>query len=236
MISGPDEARRAVREQIGHGADLIKIYADWDYPTLTVAEMQVVVEEAHKARRKVAAHATTPEGIRNAVLAGVDSIEHGHGADRAALELMKSKGVYLVPTLSVIDADIAKKPEDWPAQQREALLASMRESVAMAKELGIKIAGGSDPASIERHGKNAEELEAMTRRGLTTQEAIRAATTTAADLIGWPNDVGTIEVGKFADLIAMQGDPIADIAVLQRVKFVMKGGRIIKNELAGSKQ
>ena len=235
MISGPDEARRAVREQIGHGADLIKIYADWSYPTLTVAEMQVIVEEAHKARRKVAAHATTPEGIRNAVLAGVDSIEHGHRADRAALELMKSKGIYLVPTLSVVDAAIAKKPDDWPAQEREALLESMREAVATAKELGVKIADGSDPASIERHGKNAEELEAMTRRGLTTLEAIRAATTTAADLIGWPNDVGTIEVGKFADLIAMQGDPIADIAVLQRVKFVMKSGRIIKNELAGSK-
>ena len=235
MISGPDEARRAVREQIGHGADLIKIYADWSYPTLTVAEMQVIVEEAHKARRKVAAHATTPDGIRNAVLAGVDSIEHGHNADRAALELMKSKGVYLVPTLSVVDAAIAKKPDDWPAREREALLDSMRDSVETAKELGVKIADGSDPASVERHGKNAEELEAMTRRGLTTLEAIRAATTTAADLIGWAKDVGTIEVGKFADLIAVQGDPIADIAVLQRVKFVMKSGRIIKNEIAGSK-
>jgi len=99
MVSGPEEARRAVREQIGHGADLIKVYADWRYPTLTVAEMQVIVEEAHKAKRKVAAHATTVEGIHNAVLAGVDSIEHGHRADRADLELMKSKGVYLVPTL-----------------------------------------------------------------------------------------------------------------------------------------
>ena len=235
MISGADEARRAVREQIGHGADLIKVYADWNYPTLTVGEMQVIVEEAHKAGRKVAAHATTPDGIRNAVLAGVDSIEHGHRADRAALELMKSKGVYLVPTLSVVDAAIAKNPDDWPAQEREALLKSMGQAVATAKELGVKIADGSDPASLDRHGKNAEELEAMTRRGLTSLEAIRAATITAADLIGRPNDVGTLEVGKFADLIATQGDPIADIAVLQSVKFVMKGGRIIKNELAGSK-
>src|SRR5579872_955632 len=110
MISGVDEARRAVREQIGHGADLIKIYADWQYPTLTVAEMQVIVEEAHKAHRKVAAHATTVEGIRNAVTAGVDSIEHGHRADRADLELMRSKGVYLVPTLSVVDAEEAQNP------------------------------------------------------------------------------------------------------------------------------
>ena len=138
MISGPDEARRAVREQIGHGADLIKIYADWNYPTLTLAELQIIVEEAHKAGRKVAAHATTPEGIRNAVQAGVDSIEHGHHADRAALELMKSKGIYLVPTLSVVDAMIAKNPEDWPASEREALLQSMRHAVATAKELGLE--------------------------------------------------------------------------------------------------
>jgi imidazolonepropionase-like amidohydrolase len=99
MISGVEDARRAVREQIGHGADLIKVYADWAYPTLTVAEMSVIVEEAHKAGRKVAAHATTVEGIRNAIMAGVDSIEHGHGSDRQNLEMMKAKGVYWVPTM-----------------------------------------------------------------------------------------------------------------------------------------
>jgi len=232
MISGPEEARRAVREQIGHGADLIKVYADWNYPTLTLAEMQVVVEEAHKANLKVAAHATLPGGIRNAVMAGVDSIEHGHRADRTTLELMKSKGVYLVPTLSVMDAIIAKTPDQWTSPKARSFIEGMRQEIAIAKELGIKIADGSDPDSAERHGRNAEELEAMTRRGLSPLEAIRAATTTAADLIGWPGDVGSIEVGKFADLIAVQGDPIADITVLQHVGFVMKGGRIIKNELA----
>jgi imidazolonepropionase-like amidohydrolase len=232
MISGPEEARRAVREQIGHGADLIKVYADWRYPTLTVAEMRVVVEEAHKQHRKVAAHATTAEGIRNAVQAGVDSIEHGHRADRAALALMKSKGVYLVPTLSVIDAYVAKTPEDWASPQAKAFLEAIQQAVATAKELGVKIADGSDPSSSERHGRNAEELEAMTRRGLTPLEAIRAATTSAADLIGWPEEIGAIEVGKFADLIAVQGDPIADIKVLQHVGFVMKSGHIIKNESA----
>jgi imidazolonepropionase-like amidohydrolase len=232
MISGPEEARRAVREQIGHGADLIKVYADWSYPTLTVAEMQVIVEEAHKANLKVAAHATSPGGIRNAVLAGVDSIEHGHRADRATLELMKSRGVYLVPTLSVIDAIVARAPDRWTSPDDRAFLESVRQAVATSKELGVKIANGSDPDSIERHGRNAEELEAMTRRGLSPLEAIRAATTTAADLIGWPGEVGAIEVGKFADLIAVNGDPIADITVLQHVGFVMKGGRIIKKELA----
>jgi imidazolonepropionase-like amidohydrolase len=109
----------------------------------------------------------------------------------------------------------------------------MRQSVAIAKEIGVKIADGSDPSAADRHGKNAEELEAMTRRGLKPLDAIRAATTSAADLIGWPDDVGAIEPGKFADLIAVRGDPIADITVLQHVKFVMKGGRIIKNDLAG---
>jgi imidazolonepropionase-like amidohydrolase len=232
MVSGLEEARRAVREQIGHGADLIKVYADWSYPTLTVAEMQVIVDETHKAARKVAAHATTPDGIRNAVLAGVDSIEHGHRADRADLELMKSKGVYLVPTLSGADAHFAKKPEDFTSAKAKAYLEAMRQTVLMAKKIGVKIADGSDPATAERHGKNAEELESMTRRGLTPLEAIRAATTSAADLIGWPDDIGAVESGKFADLIAVQGDPIVDITLLQHVRFVMKGGRVVKNDPA----
>src|SRR5579862_6590946 len=169
MISGPEEARRAVREQIGHGADLIKVYADWLHPTLTVGEMRVIVEEAHKQKLKVAAHATTPGGIRNAVMAGVDSIEHGHYADRAVLQLMKSKGIYLVPTLSTVSP---KSP---------ALFDAAQQTMHIAKEIGVKIADGSDASSVTRHGKNAGELEAMTQRGLTPIEAIRAATLSAAD-------------------------------------------------------
>ena len=230
MVSGVEEARRAVREQLGHGADLIKIYADWSRPTLTIAEMEVVVQEAHRAKRKVAAHATTPEGIRNAVMAGVDSIEHGHRADRGALGLMKARGVYLVPTLSVMDAMVAKEPGQWTSPQARSLLESIAQAMAMARELGVRIADGSDPAAADRHGKNAEELESMTRRGWSALEAIRAATTSAADLMGWADDVGSVDAGKFADLIAVQGDPTADIAVLQRVRFVMKGGRVVKNE------
>ena len=233
MVSGAEEARRAVREQIGHGADLIKVYADWLYPTLTVVEMQVIVEEAHKANRKVAAHATTTEGIHNAVLAGVDSIEHGHHAVRADLELMKSKGVYLVPTLSGLDAHIARKPDDFASAKAQAYLQAIRQALAIARQIGVKIADGSDPESAARHGKNAEELQSMVRRGLTTLEAIRAATTSAADLIGWSDDVGAVEAGKFADLIAVQGDPLEDITLLQHIKFVMKGGAVIKNDLSG---
>jgi imidazolonepropionase-like amidohydrolase len=111
----------------------------------------------------------------------------------------------------------------------------MRQSVVMARAQGVRIANGSDPSEADRHGKNAEELEAMTRRGLTPLEALRAATTSAAELIGWPDDVGAVEAGKIADLIAVQGDPIADITILQHVKFVMKGGRIIKNDLAAAR-
>jgi imidazolonepropionase-like amidohydrolase len=235
MISGAEEARRAVREQIGHGADLIKVYADWDHPTLTVAEMQVVVEEAHRQDLKVAAHATTPEGIRNAVMAGVDSIEHGHEADRAALQLMKAKGTYLVPTLSVVDAGIAKHFGGSAYSPRAiAFLESLKQTMTMAKGIGVKIADGSDPSNASRHGQNALELEAMVKRGLTPIEAIRAATISAADLLGWSDKVGVVEVDKFADLIAVEGDPTVDITNLQRVAFVMKGGKVIKNDVVGS--
>jgi imidazolonepropionase-like amidohydrolase len=234
MVSGPEEARRAVREQIGNGADLIKVYADWLYPTLTVAEMQIIVEEAHKAGRKVAAHATTADGIHNALSAGVDSIEHGHHAGRADLELMKQKGTFLVPTLSGLDAHFARKPDDFASVKAQQYLEAIHQSFANARQIGVKIADGSDPESAARHGRNAEELQSMTRRGLATIEAIRAATTRAADLIGWPDDVGAVEPGKFADFIAVQGDPLEDIAVLQHVAFVMKGGTIIKNDLSAA--
>jgi imidazolonepropionase-like amidohydrolase len=232
MISGIEEARRAVREQVGHGADLIKVYADWRYPTLTVSELQVIVEEAHKAGRKVAAHATTPEGIRNAVTAGVDSIEHGHEADRAALRMMKAKGVYLVPTITVVESEIAAHPGAVWIPRATAFLESIGHVVATAKDLGVRIAAGSDPSDSSRHGQNALELVAMTKRGLSPLDAIRAATVSAADLIGWSDRIGAIEVGNYADLIAVNGDPTLDITVLQRMVFVMKGGKVIRTESA----
>lgn len=229
MISGTEEARRAVREQIGHGADLIKVYADWRTPTLTVDEMKVIVEEAHKLLRKVAAHATTAEGIRNAITAGVDSIEHGHGADRQDLEMMKARGVYLVPTLSPVDAETAKmKPEEISPRYRQ-FLQGIQEALKGARELGVKIANGSDADSAESHGRNAEELIAMTKRGLTPMEAIRAATVTASELMGWQDRIGAIEAGKYADLTAVNGDPLADLSALRWPVFVMKGGEVIKN-------
>jgi len=230
MISGPEEARRAVREQIGHGADLIKVYADWNTPTLTVDEMRVIVEEAHKLRRKVAAHATTSEGIFNAVTAGVDSIEHGHAADRKDLELMKEKSVFLVPTVGVVDASYARRSATFTAEQRKFWddhLKTIQDSVQLAKALGVKIASGFDAGSAELQGKNAEELVSLTKRSLTPLEAIRAATTTAAELLSGQDELGALEPGKFADIIAVQGDPLTDITVLREVKFVMKGGTIV---------
>jgi imidazolonepropionase-like amidohydrolase len=234
MISGIEEARRAVREQIGHGADLVKVYADWLYPTLTVGEMTVIVEEAHKLGRKVAAHATTAEGIRNAITAGVDSIEHGHGADRQDLEMMKAKGVYWVPTVGVEDANFAAvngRLDPERRQRFEKLLQGIQQAITQGQALGVKIANGFDASSAEQQGKNADELVALTKRGIAPVDAIRAATTTAAELLGWQDRIGAIEIGKYADLIAVEGDPLADITVLQQVRFVMKGGTVIKNSL-----
>jgi imidazolonepropionase-like amidohydrolase len=240
MISGPEEARRAVREQIGNGADLIKVYADWQHPTLTVDEIRVIVEEAHKQDRKVAAHATTPEGIRNAVTAGVDSIEHGHGANREDLEMMQAKGTFLVPTIGGIDAffDQHKNDPVTPERKkrREAFLEGIQQSVQMARTLGVKIAAGFDASHPDGQGKNAEELVALTRRGMSPLEALRAATSNAAELMGWQDKVGAIEPGHYADLIAVEGDPLGDITVLQRVKFVMKGGTVVKDAIAHQEQ
>jgi imidazolonepropionase-like amidohydrolase len=231
MVSGVEEARRAAREQIGHGADLIKVYADWDFPTLTVDEIRVVVEEAHKARIKVAAHAYTLGGITNAVNGGVDSIEHGRHVDEQVLELMKEKGVFLVPTVGVIDVRVEEsKNANLTEEQRKRLDAAVQTTyneIKLAMSAGVKIAAGFDPGRVGMHGRNAVELAAMVKRGMPPADAIRAATVNAAELMSWQDNVGAIEAGKYADLIAVDGDPLADITVLQHVKFVMKGGKTV---------
>jgi len=235
MVSGIEDARRAVREQIGHGADLIKVYADWMHPTLTVDEIRVVVEEAHEQGLKVAAHATTAEGIKNALTAGVDSIEHGHRADREDLEMMKAKGTFLVPTVGGPDANLERAKNDPTNPERrerlEALLQSIQQTIQQAMKLGVKIASGFDAGSAARQGRNADELVALTKHGMPPVEAIRAATLNAAELMSWQDRVGALEPGKYADLIAVDGDPLSDIAILQQVKFVMKGGTVLKDTL-----
>jgi imidazolonepropionase-like amidohydrolase len=233
MISGVEEARRAVREQIGNGADLIKVYADWSHPTLTFEELLVIVDEAHKAGLKVAAHATTPDGIRNAVNAGADSIEHGHEADQKAMDLIKKNNVFLVPTVGVIDewADHFT-PRSGPADRKwlDDFLQSIQHELQMARSLGVRIAAGSDASRAKEQGKNALELAGLVRRGFSPIEAIRAATTNAAELMSWQDRVGAIEPGKYADIIAVDGDPLTDVTILENVKVVIKGGETVKDE------
>jgi len=239
MITGADEARRAVREQIYYGADLIKIYADFldvgspntdifMHETLTREEIRTVVEEAHKGGHHVAAHAMTREGIRNAVESGVDSVEHGTHVDKETLALMATKGIYLIPTSAAIsrDYDAAKTPEE--REELEPEMRALREEIVNARAAHVKIACGFDASEDDTQGKNALELVSLVKLGLTPIEAIRAATTTASELMGWSDRIGSIEKGKFADLMAVDGDPLADIAVLEHATFVMKGGVQVK--------
>jgi len=231
MVSGVEEVRRAAREQLGQGADLLKVYADWRNPTLTVEEIRVAAEEAHKAQRKVAVHATSSQGIRNALLAGADSIEHGHQADRAALEMMKQKGAYFVPTLGIVEMLAEQAPTEAARQHRMKSVEPIRQVVKQAQALGVKIVTGFDASSPTTHGQNAREIVALQRAGLPAVEAIRAATSRAAELLGLSEHVGSLEKGRYGDLIAVSGDPLADVSELRRVRFVMKGGEVIRDDL-----
>ena len=231
MISGPEEARRAAREQIGSGADLLKVYADWGRPTLTIDEIRAVVEEAHKARLKVAAHADSLDGIRNALIAGVDSIEHGGFADRTSLELMKQKNAYWVPTKGDFFFRLDSVTNPRQRKYMEDVLNNARQNITLARELGVRIANGFDASSAQDQGHNGREIVAMCKLGLSPVETIRATTTTASELMGWQDKVGSIEPGKFADIVAVVGDPLLDISQ-ERVNFVMKGGVVLKNEVS----
>jgi len=239
MITGADEARRAVREQIYYGADLIKIYADfldigspntdrYFHETLTREEIKTIVEEAHKGGHHVAAHATTREGARNAVESGVDSVEHGTHVDKETLALMASKGTFLVPTSAAISGDYEQAKNPQQRAEMEETMQSLRDEITNARAAHVKIACGFDASNDDTQGKNARELVSLVKLGLPPIEAIQAATTVAAELMGWSDRIGSIEKGKFADLIAVDGDPLQDISALQHVKFVMKGGVQVK--------
>jgi imidazolonepropionase-like amidohydrolase len=228
MVSGVEEVRRAAREQIGCGADLIKIYVDWRHPTFTVEEIRAAVDEAHKAGIKIAAHATLQQAILNAVSAGVDSVEHGPRADAATLKIMKAKGIFWVPTIAAQDRGIEAALSDRERRERVlALRESMRSAVANARQLGVKVALGFDASEATYQGHSADEFKAMVRYGFTPLEAIQAATLGGAELYG--DKIGEIRPGNYADLIAVQGDPVTDVSTLTRVSFVMKGGEVVKN-------
>ena len=238
IADGVDGVRKKVRWEIKNGADVIKIMATEgaaegdnlvNETQFTPAEMQAAVEEAHRYGKKVAAHAHGTEGIKQAILAGVDSIEHGTLLDDEGVRLLKEHGTYLVPTGYIWEYS---KPDAKPSaaeKERNDLFArGSREGFRKAAAAGVKIAMGSD-ASVIPQGSQAREITWMARNGMTPLQAIQAATVRAADLLGWSDRVGSLAPGKYADLVAVTGDPLTDVTVLEHPRFVMKGGAVIKN-------
>ncbi len=247
IVDSPDEMRHAVRAQIKYGVDVIKILAtggvlsQGDKPgaeQLTYDEMKVAVDEAHRTGRKVAAHAHGTEGIKDAVRAGVDSIEHGSLLDAEGIEMMKARGTYLVADIYNDDYILGKAVEFGLPQEnvdKEKMVGRLqRENFAKAVAAGVKIAFGTD-AGVYPHGDNARQFHYMVKFGMTPAGAIRAATSSAADLIDRAKDLGTLEEGKYADLIAVPSSPLDKIEVLEHVSFVMKGGKVYKDELGAAK-
>ena len=227
------------REIAKYGADCIKICASGgvlskgDSPEalqFSDEEIRAVVVEAHRLGRKVAAHAHGAAGIKQAVLAGVDSIEHGSFIDDEAIRLMKEKGVYLVPTLYLGDWFMENyqrlRVPEFMVEKAKAVLPAARMNIARAFKAGVKVAFGTDSA-VYPHGLNGKEFAVMVKLGLTPMQSIQAATVNAADLLGWSDRIGSIEVGRFADIIAVSGDPTIDVTVLEHIMFVMKGGQVV---------
>src|ERR1700745_3915343 len=242
VADGVEAVQHKTREIIKYGADLIKICATGgvlshgDNPQAsqyTLEEMKAIVADAHRLGRKVAAHAHGAEGIRWASMVGVDSIEHGSYIDDVAIAEMKRNGTYLVPTLYLGDWFIEHAAEnhvpDFLLVKAKAVMPAARKNVAHAFARGVKVAFGTD-AAVYPHGLNAHEFAVMVKLGLTPLEAIQAATINAADLLGWADKIGAIEPGKWADIVAVNGDPLQDVTTLERVQFVMKGGTVVKNE------
>lgn len=240
-IDSPSEARKAVREQFNYGADLIKIYGTDRYSFLpdgkevsvadfSLEEVQAIVDEARLKGLKVACHAYDGPGLHYCIDAGVASIEHGIQLDDDAIRKMVAKGIYLVPTLYVYCCAL-EKSDLAMSGGKTSRLAIHEVSFKKALAAGVKIAFGTDAGPFP-HGTQAIEFEWMTRYGMTPLQAIQAATINAADLMGWADQIGAIEPGKFADMIAVDESPLADIKQLEHVRFVMKGGAVVRNDYA----
>jgi imidazolonepropionase-like amidohydrolase len=241
IADGPDEVRKATRIHIKYGVDLIKIAATGGFGThgtipgaasYTVEEMQAAVEEARKRGLKVAAHAHGAEGIKNAVRTGVHSIEHGTLLDQEAIDLMKEKEVFLVMDLLAAHYDLIEKNQDFSDKElghsNQEEYANYLQRFRQAYQAGVKMAFGTD-ASVYPHGRNAEQFRLMVEAGMAPEDAIRSATLWAAELIDIAGQVGSIQAGKWADLIAVEGNPLEDITVLEDVLFVMKGGKVYRD-------
>ncbi|MFO0981927.1 MAG: amidohydrolase family protein [Planctomycetota bacterium] len=236
VVDGPWEGRKAVREQVAFGADWIKVYCDRKYtiatdghvsstPTFTLEELKAIVDEAHRLGRRVAAHAIGRPGIVNALDAGVDSIEHGQGLDDVTIPRLVEQGVYWCPTilvgLYVAEPRAAEGGTIW----RE-LPAKHREAFAKALRAHVRIAFGTDAGGFPWSENPAQEFAHLVRYGMTPMQAIRSATVVAAELLQQSSDLGTIEPGKLADLVATKTDPLTDIAALEHIDWVMKDGRV----------
>jgi imidazolonepropionase-like amidohydrolase len=246
VADGIEGVQHKVREVIKYGADVIKICAtggvlskgdDPNASQYTLEEMKAIVADAHRLGRKVAAHAHGAEGVRWASEAGVDSIEHGHLMDDVAITTLKKNGTYLVPTLFLTEymqqnMERSDVPE-YSKQKMRWIATAAQQNVKKAFDAGVKIAFGTD-AAVYPHGLNAGEFHVYVKLGMTPIAAIQTATINAADLLGgtWTKQVGTLEPGKWADMIAVDGDPTKDVTTLEHVKFVMKGGVVYKNDYA----
>jgi imidazolonepropionase-like amidohydrolase len=238
VVDGVEEGRQAVREQISHGADWIKVYSDRSYrvredgilddiPTFTLEELRAIVDEAHRERHKVASHAMALNGVHNSIEAGVDSIEHGNYIAEEDLKTMASRGIFYVPTIFV---------GEYVAQGRAAegapvwvkMIQIHEDTFKRAMKAGVKIAFGTDAGGFDWKIDPAKEFSSMVKFGMTPAQAIRSATATAADLLGMKDSLGTIEAGKLADIVAVPGDPLSDVSLMEKVDFVMKGGVVAR--------
>jgi imidazolonepropionase-like amidohydrolase len=240
VADGISAVMQKTREVIKYGADVIKICAtggvlsfrdDPRASQYTLEEMKTIVAEAHRLGRKVAAHAHGGDGIKLAVLAGVDSIEHGTYIDDEAIRLMKERHTYLVPTLYLGDwlldnAEKIRLPKPL-LEKAKVVVPEARKNIARAFRQGVPVAFGTD-AAVYPHGLNGHEFAVYVKLGMTPLQAIQTATLNGSQLLGWDDRIGTLEAGKFADIVAVQGDPLADITELERVRWVMKDGRVVR--------
>lgn len=234
-VTGKDRAMEEVRTQLGNGANLIKIYADYRWgkdepsqPTFLQEEIDAMVATATTAGRYVVAHASTPEGMRRAIMGGVETIEHGDGGTAEIFELMKTKGIALCPTLAAGDAIEQYKGWQKGKEPDPERIAKKKKSFALALESGVEIVFGGD-VGVFTHGENYRELELMVDYGMKPLQALQSATSVNARILHF-QELGMIQEGYLADIIAVEGNPVQDISRMRRVKFVMKDGTIYKNE------
>ncbi|MFI5006608.1 MAG: amidohydrolase family protein [Solirubrobacterales bacterium] len=239
VVDGADNLRRAVREQVKYGADWIKYYSDRRYflkdgalhswVNFTDEEAKALVDEAHRLGRRVAAHAMGREGIESALRAGVDTIEHGDGLDDEMLDLMVRRGVYWCPTIYV-GVYVAEGRAAAGAPIWKAMVDLEKQAFAKAVKKGVKISYGTDAGGYAWTESQAREFTYMVRYGMTPMQAIRSATSVAAALLDQQDSLGALEAGKLADIVAVAGDPLKDITELERMRFVMKGGVVVRRD------